>query len=122
MRKDSIIKLFFLFLFASSPSCYKQKDTMLEITVFTNDDNPVSGCIVQVFAEPTVNNGNNSTLNLAGLTDTEGFITFNLNAFYKPGQNGVAVVKIRAIKTQLEGEKVTEVIQEKITNENIIIQ
>ncbi len=122
MRKDSIIKLFFLFLFASSPSCYKQKDTMLEITVFTNDGNPVSGCIVQVFAEPTVNNGNNSTLNLDGLTDTKGFITFNLNAFYKPGQNGVAVVNIRAIKTQLEGEKVKEVIQEIITSENIIIQ
>ncbi len=122
MRKDSIITLFFLFLLASTPSCYKQKDTMLEITVFTNDGNPVSGCIVQVFAEPTVNNGNNSTLNLAGLTDTEGFITFNLNAFYKPGQNGVAVVKIRAIKNQLEDEKVKEVIQEIITSENIIIQ
>lgn len=122
MRKDSIIKLFFLFLLAISPSCYKQKDTMLEITVFTNDGNPVSGCIVQVFAEPTVNNGNNSTLNLDGLTDTKGFITFNLNAFYKTGQNGVAIIKIRAIKTQLEGEKVKEVIQEIITSENIIIQ
>ena len=122
MKKDSIITLFFLFLLASTPSCYKQKDTMLEITVFTNDGNPVSGCIVQVFAEPTVNNGNNSTLNLDGLTDTKGFITFNLNAFYKPGQNGVAVVKIRAIKNQLEGEKVKEVIQEIITSENIIIQ
>ena len=122
MRKDSIITLFFLFLLASTPSCYKQKDTMLEITVFTNDGNPVSGCIVQVFAEPTVNNGNNSTLNLDGLTDTNGIIAFNLNAFYKPGQNGVAVVKIRAIKNQLEGEKVKEVIQEIITSENIIIQ
>jgi hypothetical protein len=122
MRKDSIITLFFLFLLASTPSCYKQKDTMLEITVFTNDGNLVSGCIVQVFAEPTVNNGNNSTLNLDGLTDTNGIIAFNLNAFYKPGQNGVAVVKIRAIKNQLEGEKVKEVIQEIITSENIIIQ
>ena len=52
---------------------------MLEITVFTNDGNPVSGCIVQVFAEPTVNNGNNSTLNFEGLTDTNGIILFNLN-------------------------------------------
>jgi len=122
MRKDSIIKLFFYFFLRFRRHAINKKDTMLEITVFTNDGNPFSGCIVQVFAEPTVNNGNNSTLNLDGLTDTKGFITFNLNAFYKTGQNGVAIVKIRAIKTQLEGEKVKEVIQEKITSENIIIQ
>ena len=122
MRKDSIIALIFLFLFVISPSCYKQKDTTLEITVFTNDGNPVSGSIVQVFVEPTLNNGNNSTLNLDGLTDTKGFITFNLNAFYKTGQNGVAIVKIRAEKNQLVGEKVKEVIQEIMTTENIIIQ
>jgi hypothetical protein len=122
MRKDSIIALIFLFLFVISPSCYKQKDTTLEITVFTNDGNPVSGSIVQVFAEPTLNNGNNSTLNFDGLTDTNGIILFNLNTFYKPGQNGVAIVKIRAEKNQLVGEKVKEVIQEIMTTENIIIQ
>ena len=47
---------------------------------------------------------------------------FNLNTFYKPGQNGVAIVKIRAEKNQLVGEKVKEVIQEIMTTENIIIQ
>ena len=81
MRKDSIIALIFLFLFVISPSCYKQKDTTLEITVFTNDGNPVSGSIVQVFVEPTLNNGNNSTLNFEGPTDTNGIILFNLNIF-----------------------------------------
>ena len=122
MRKDSIIALIFLFLFVILASCYKQKDTTLEISVFTNDGNPVSGSIVQVFAEPTLNNGNNSTLNFEGLTDTNGIILFNLNTIYKPGQNGVAIVKIRAEKNQLVGEKVKEVIQEIMTSENIIIQ
>ena len=122
MRKDSIIALIFLFLFVILASCYKQKDTTLEISVFTNDGNPVSGSIVQVFAEPTLNNGNNSTLNFEGLTDTNGIILFNLNTFYKPGQNGVTIVKIRAEKNQLVGEKVKEVIQEIMTTENIIIQ
>ena len=122
MRKDSIIALIFLFLFVILASCYKQKDTTLEISVFTNDGNPVSGSIVQVFAEPTLNNGNNSTLNFEGLTDTNGIILFNLNTIYKPGQNGVAIVKIRAEKNQLVGEKVKEVIQEIMTTENIIIQ
>ena len=122
MRKDSIIALIFLFLFVILASCYKQKDTTLEISVFTNDGTPVSGSIVQVFAEPTLNNGNNSTLNFEGLTDTNGIILFNLNTFYKPGQNGVAIVKIRAEKNQLVGEKVKEVIQEIMTTENIIIQ
>ena len=109
MWKQSFFQLSILLILGVTTSCYKQKDTTLEISVFTNDGNPVSGSIVQVFAEPTLNNGNNSTLNFDGLTDTNGIILFNLNTFYKPGQNGVAIVKIRAEKNQLVGEKVKEV-------------
>jgi hypothetical protein len=122
MWKQSFFQLSILLILGVTTSCYKQKDTLLEISVFTKDGAPVYQALVQVFTEPTSNNGNNSNLYLEEITDVNGVVLFNFNSFYEPGQNGIAIVKIKASKNQLFGEEIVEVIQEIKTIENIDIQ
>ncbi len=122
MWKQSFFQLSILFILGLTTSCYKQKDTLLEISVFTNDGLPVSQALVQVFAEPTTNNGNNSNLYLEDFTDVNGVVLLNFNSFYQPGQNGIAIVKIKASKNELFGEEIVEIIQEEKTIKDIAIQ
>lgn len=122
MWRQSFFQLSILLILCGLSSCYKQKDTLLEISVFANDGTPISQALIQVFVESTTNNGNNTNLYFEGISDVNGVVLFNFNSFYQPGQNGVAIVKVKASKNQLFGEKIVEVIQENKTTENITIQ
>ena len=81
----------------------------------------IEGSQVEVKAEPTTF-GNIVTLNMEKTTDELGVASFNFNDYYKSGQTGVAVLKIKAKQFGLYGEGIVTVEQEVVTETVVVVK
>ena len=119
--KISIIRVGgFLLLFLLT-ACYKKQDTILAVIVKNESGQVIEGALVEVKAEPTTF-GNIVTLNMENTTDELGVAYFNYNEYYKSGQIGVAVLKIKAKQFGLYGEGVVTVEQEVVTETIVVVK
>ena len=119
--KISIIRVGgFLLLFLLT-ACYKKQDTILAVIVKNESGQVIEGAQVEVKAEPTTF-GNIVTLNMENTTDELGLAYFNFNEYYKSGQTGVAVLKIKAKQFGLYGEGVVTVEQEVVTETIVVVK
>jgi hypothetical protein len=108
----------FLLLFLLT-ACYKKQDTILAVIVKNESGQVIEGALVEVKAEPTTF-GNIVTLNMENTTDDLGVAYFNFNEYYKSGQTGVVILKIKAKQFGLYGEGVVTVEQE-VVSETIVV-
>jgi hypothetical protein len=116
----SIVKFgCFLLLFLLT-ACYKKQDTILSVVVKNESGQVVEGALVELKAEPTTLN-NDVALNMENTTNELGVALFNFNEFYKSGQTGVVVLKIKAKQFGLYGEGTVMVEQEVVTETVVII-
>jgi len=119
--KISIIKVGgFLLLFLLT-ACYKKQDTILAVIVKNESGQVIEGSQVELKAEPTTF-GNIVTLNMEKTTDELGVASFNFNDYYKSGQTGVAVLKIKAKQFGLYGEGIVTVEQEVVTETVVVVK
>ncbi|MBU3659375.1 MAG: hypothetical protein FGM14_05880 [Flavobacteriales bacterium] len=119
--KVSIIKVgCFLLLFLLT-ACYKKQDTILAVIVKNESGSVIEGALVEVKAEPTSFSGV-VTLNMEKTTDELGVAYFNFNDYYKSGQTGVVVLKIKAKQFGLYGEGIVTVEQEVVTETVVVVK
>jgi len=119
--KVSIIRVGGFLLFFLLTACYKKQDTILAVIVKNESGQVIEGALVEVKAEPTTF-GNIVTLNMENTTDELGLAYFNFNEYYKSGQTGVAVLKIKAKQFGLYGEGVVTVEQEVVTETIVVVK
>ena len=118
--KASIIKAgVFLLLFLLT-ACYKKQDTILSVIVKNSNGQVLEGALVELKAEPTTF-GNIAAIDMKKSTDELGEAYFNFNEFYKSGQTGVVVLKIKAKHFGLSGEGVVTVEQEVVTESTVVL-
>lgn len=119
--KASIINAgVFLLLFLLT-ACYKKQDTILAVIVKNESGQVIEGALVELKAEPTTF-GNIVTLNMEKTTDELGVVFFNFNDYYKSGQTGVVVLKIKAKQFGLYGEGIVTVEQEVVTEKVVVVK
>lgn len=105
--------LLFSFLICFLTSCYHEQATMATIIIKDNSGNLIEDAQVRLYAEPTVNNIENSlSIDLIKLTNSKGEAYFNLSNIYDPGQNGVGVFAVNCEKLNLSGDTIIEIYQE----------
>jgi hypothetical protein len=119
--KASIINAgVFLLLFLLT-ACYKKQDTILAVIVKNESGQVIEGAQVELKAEPT-SFGNIVTINMEKTTDELGVAFFNFNDYYKSGQTGVAVLKIKVKQFGLYGEGIVTVEQEVVTETVVVVK
>ena len=119
--KVSIIRVGgFLLLFLLT-SCYKKQDTILSVVVKNESGQVVEGALVELKAEPT-SLGNIVAINMENTTDDLGVAYFNFNEYYKSGQTGVVILKIKVKQFGLYGEGVVTVEQEVVTETIVVVK
>jgi hypothetical protein len=114
--------LSFLMILFFSSSCYKRKDTILEVIVRNANGGVVDGAQVRIFAEPTIAAPNIVTVNKVEYANNFGVAKFDMNALYKSGQTGVAVLKIEAQHLGRFGFNHVTVIEEETVTQTVYIE
>jgi hypothetical protein len=119
LNTSIIVGTAFLLLFLLS-ACYKKQDTILSVIVKNSNGQVLEGALVELKAEPTTF-GNIVTIDMQKSTDELGVANFNFNDYYKSGQTGVVVLKIKAKHFGLSGEGVVTVEQEVVTETTVVL-
>ena len=99
--------------------CSEEPDTIAKVIVLDNEGIRVSGAQVALTGEPSDDQqGLGKELTIADTTSSNaaGEAIFNLNAHYKSGQAGVAVLNVTAVKDDASGQAVIKV-EEQTTSE-----
>jgi len=110
----------FLLLFLLT-ACYKKQDTILSVVVKNESGQVIEGALVELKAEPTTFN-NVVSFDMENTTNDLGVALFNFNEYYKSGQTGVAVLKIKAKQFGLYGEGIVTVEQEVVTETIVVVK
>lgn len=103
-------------------SCYKQESTTLEASVQFSNGEVVKNAHVKLIAEPTSSTNQMSIIDDSTTSNAGGLAFFNLDKYYKPGQTGVAVLKVHAFYYGLVGDEIIQIEQEKRNRVVIIVQ
>ena len=119
--KLSIISVGGFLLIFLLTACYKKQDTILAVIVKNESGQVIEGALVEVKADPTTF-GNIVTLNMENTTDDLGVAYFNFNEYYKSGQTGVVILKIKAKQFGLYGEGFVTVEQEAVTETIVVVK
>lgn len=93
----------------------------MAVIVKNESGSVIEGALVEVKAEPTSFSGV-VTLNMEKTTDELGVAYFNFNDYYKSGQTGVVVLKIKAKQFGLYGEGIVTVEQEVVTETVVVVK
>ena len=109
-------------LIAFTSSCNPEEDTTAIITVVDQNDIPIEGASVRLFANPNFPTGDPTRLNKEGVTDTRGQVTFDYTEFYKQGQSGFAVLDIAAEKDTLTAEDIIKILEEEVNEKKIFLE
>ena len=100
----------------SFTSCYKKKDTIVNINVFhANDMAPWEGAEVRLFYGVSADS---ARIDKTSTTGGGGTATFNFNELYKSGQAGFAILDIY-VQGVLVG--IIKIEEEKTSEETVII-
>jgi hypothetical protein len=126
------MKQFLFFLVASTfifsfSSCRKKKDTIANIYIRDEMDNPVEDATVILYGTPTGNPVGTDMPGLVNLRDTvqtnsSGLAVFNLSEVYQSGQAGVAILDIEAFKFNRSGDGVIKIEPETVSEQTVFIQ
>lgn len=101
------------FLLIAVSSCYKSKQTTLNVNVRMSSGIAVTGAIVTVKGvSPENSDGNPLLIDYKQATNSYGIAFFNLADIYKPGQSGVAIVEVKAQKSGLISEEIVDLVEE----------
>jgi len=114
-----IVGTIFLLLFLLT-SCYKKQDTILAVIIKNSSGQVLEGALVELKAEPTTFS-NLVTINMEKSTDKLGVAYINFDEYYKSGQTGVAILKIKAKHFGLSGEGVVTIEQEVVTETVVVL-
>ena len=114
--------LVFGLLVAFTSSCNPEEDTIAIITVVDQDDIPIEGASVRLFANPNFPTGDPTRLNMEGVTDALGQATFDYTDFYKKGQSGFAVLDIAAVKDTLTAEDIIKILEEEVNEKKVFLE
>ena len=118
---DGIIVLLLLCTLTLS-SCYKKEPTSLEVAVQFSNGEFVKNALVKLVVEPTTNSNQVAIINDSTATNTGGLAFFDLDKYYKSGQVGVAVIKVKAFYFGLSGDQVIQIEEEKRNRVVVVIQ
>ena len=108
-------------------SCRKEKDTLANIYIRDEMDNPVEDATVILYGTPTgppVGQEYEGFVNLKDTvqTNSSGLAVFNLSDVYQSGQAGVAILDIKAYKLNRLGEGIIKIEPETTSEQTVIIQ
>ncbi|MBM3456332.1 MAG: hypothetical protein FJX80_14545 [Bacteroidetes bacterium] len=110
--------LLFVFIFSS---CYKEKKTMVTVTVKDENNTALENASVRLFAEPTSPSENMLIEDYTAYTNNEGKAYFNLTNLYQPGQTGVVVLSLEGSLNSLSGTDIITVEQEKNNRVDLVL-
>ncbi len=97
----------------ATSSCYKKEPTSLEVAVQFSNGELVKNAHVFLTVEPTTNTGQMAIVDDSSTTNSGGLAFFDLNKYYKSGQVGVFVLKVKAFYYGLSGSQVIQIEEEK---------
>jgi len=108
-------------------SCRKKKDTIAHIYVRDETDNPVNDATVILYGTSTGDpiGGNGPGFDVfrdTVQTSSSGLAVFNLSDIYQSGQAGVAILDVKAYKSNRLGTGLIKIEPETINEQSIIIQ
>jgi len=108
-------------------SCRKKKDTIANIYVLDELNNPVKDATVILYGTATgypVGTNQPGLINLMDtlLTNSSGLASFNLSETYQLGQAGVAILDIKAYKLNRLGTGLIKIEPEVVNVQTVLIQ
>ena len=111
------------FLLIAVSSCYKTKQTTLNVQVRMNSGEAVMGASATVKGvSPENSDGNTLLIDYEQATNNNGIVFFNLVDIYKPGQSGVAIVEVKAQKSGLVAEEIVDLVEEIENRVDLVLQ
>ena len=111
------------FLLIAVSSCYKTKQTTLNVQVRMSSGEVVMGASVTVKGvSPENSDGNTLLIDYEQATNNNGIVFFNLVDIYKPGQSGVAIVEVKAQKSGLVAEEIVDLVEEIENRVDLVLQ
>ncbi|MCT4561847.1 MAG: hypothetical protein N4A41_10770 [Crocinitomicaceae bacterium] len=103
--------------------CKKTKDTIAKVIVRDAvSQTVVSGAKVVLYGQSTENKQGKVTVYDTTVTNASGEAIFNFNDLWKPGQAGVAVLNIDAVKGDASGSGIIKVVEQETSTETVFIQ
>ena len=104
-------------------SCFKSKQTTLNVQVRTSSGAAVVGANVTVKGVPPENSDGNALLiDYQEATNSNGIAFFNLEDIYNPGQSGAAIVEVNAQKSGLNAEEIVDLVEEIENRVDLVLQ
>lgn len=123
ITKAALLVMAFGFISLATFSCRKEGDTVARILVIDTSGAPVTGAMVRLYPEPTIDVHGAIIIDDTMYTDGLGYATFNYSENYNLGQAGVFVLNIEAISGDtIFGEGIIKVEQEETSEETVILQ
>ena len=111
-----------LFLFGVS-SCQTEAPTLVKILIVDENGTPIPGASVRLHPSPTITPHGAIVIDRTAITDAEGYALFDFSDMYNLGQSGFAVLDIEVNSDDtLFGQGIIKVVEERLSEEQVIIQ
>ena len=111
-----------LFAFSFSSGCRKKGDTIANIYVLDDQNQPVADAQVVLYGTNTASIPSQVAVFDTAMTNVSGMASFNYNDLYQLGQAGVAVLDIKAEFQGMIGQGIIKIEAEAVNEETVFIQ
>ena len=111
-----------IFAFSFTSGCRKKGDTIANIYVLDDQNQPVSDAQVVLYGTNTASVPSQVAVFDTAFTNVSGMASFNYNDLYQLGQAGVAVLDIKAEKLGMIGQGIIKIEAETVNEETVFIQ
>ncbi len=111
-----------LFAFSFSSGCRKKGDTIANVYVLDDQNQPVADAQVVLYGTNTASIPSQVAVFDTAMTNVSGMASFNYNDLYQLGQAGVAVLDIKAEFQGMIGQGIIKIEAETVNEETVFIQ
>jgi len=111
-----------IFAFSFSSGCRKKGDTIANVYVLDDQNQPVADAQVVLYGTNTASIPSQVAVFDTAMTNVSGMASFNYNDLYQLGQAGVAVLDIKAEFQGMIGQGIIKIEAESVNEETVFIQ
>jgi hypothetical protein len=111
-----------IFAFSFSSGCRKKGDTIANVYVLDDQNQPVADAQVVLYGTNTASIPSQVAVFDTAMTNVSGMASFNYNDLYQLGQAGVAVLDIKAEFQGMIGQGIIKIEAETVNEETVFIQ
>ena len=111
-----------IFAFSFSSGCRKKGDTIANVYVLVDQNQPVADAQVVLYGTNTASIPSQVAVFDTAMTNVSGMASFNYNDLYQLGQAGVAVLDIKAEFQGMIGQGIIKIEAETVNEETVFIQ